>query len=77
MRTVACKDDGEVSCLLANLISELDQPCGACGGAGVVLTGTSPTGESVTVRLLPERVLEIEGGGELVDAVRERRCPYG
>lgn len=48
---MACKDTQEVSCLVANLLCELEQPCRACAAEGVVLCGRSPLGEAVTVRL--------------------------
>ena len=35
------------------------------------------TGETVTVRLGPELVLEAEGCDELLDAARKRGCPDG
>lgn len=64
---------------MANLLAELEQPCQTCKPDGaVVLTGTSPTGEKVTVRLLPGLLLEVEGVPEdTLSAIRERRCPYG
>lgn len=77
MATVACKDAAEVSCLLANLLAELEQPCGHCRQDGVVLTGHAPTGEQVTVRLLPDFVLEVEGCDDLLEQIRGRRCPHG
>ena len=40
------------------------------------LKGISPVGEPVVIRLLPDRVLEIKGGDELLEAIRERRCPH-
>lgn len=78
MERVACKSGAEASCLLANLLAELAQPCEACGpGDAVVLTGTSPTGTALTVRLLPGLILEVEGGEALLEQIRGRRCPYG
>lgn len=77
MRKLACKDAAEASCIIANLIAETEQPCGQCDAERVVLTGTAPTGERVTVRILPEHVLEVEGGEELLERIRERRCPHG
>lgn len=74
---VACKDDADVSCTIANLLSELELPCGRCNGAGVILTGTSPTGCTVTVRMLADNVLEVEGGDELLQAIRKRGCLHG
>lgn len=74
---IACKDAAEVSCVIADLLSELELPCGRCDGEGVVLTGTSPLGGDITVRLLPENVLEVDGGDELLRAIRERGCPHG
>lgn len=77
MQRIACKDAAEVSCVTANLLAELEQPCGKCGTDGVVLTGTSPEGGAVTVRLMEENVLEVSGGDDLLGRVRERRCPNG
>ena len=74
---VACKDDADVSCTIANLLSELELPCVRCNGVGVILTGTSPTGCTVTVRMLPDNVLEVEGGDELLQAIRKRGCLHG
>ncbi len=76
MRRIACRNDAEVSCTIANLLCELEQPCGKCDGEGVVLTGTSPAGTSITIRLMEDHVLEITGGDELLEAIRERRCPH-
>ncbi len=86
MKRAACRSDAEVSCIIANLISTLEQPCGCCGGediddegfsaGGITLKGISPVGEPVVIRLLPDRVLEIKGGDELLEAIRERRCPH-
>lgn len=86
MLRAACRSDAEVSCIIANMISELEQPCGYCKGEdmdeeglsteGITLKGLSPCGEPVLVRLLPGRVLEIVGGDELLEAIRERRCPH-
>lgn len=73
---IACRSDAEVSCVIANLLCELEQPCGKCDRDGVVLTGTSPAGSPVTIRLLENRVLEVEGGDDLLEAIRERRCPH-
>lgn len=78
MARVACKDTAEVSCLVANLLAELEQPCELCRKEDcVVLTGASPTGGRVTIRLLPELVLDVEGGDALLAQIRERRCPHG
>ena len=77
METVACKDAAECSCLLANLLAELEQPCGHCRQDGVVMTGRSPTGEPVTVCLLPDFVLEVEGCDDILEQIRGRRCPHG
>lgn len=77
MARVACKDAEEVSCLLANLLAELEQPCGHCRQDGVVMTGHSPTGEPVKVCLLPDFVLEVEGCDDLLEQIRGRRCPHG
>ena len=86
MRRVACRSDAEVSCIIANAISELEHPCGGCNGEdgyeeglspeGITLKGLSPGGEPVLVRILPGRTLEITGGDELLEAIRERRCPH-
>lgn len=77
MERLACKDEAEVSCLVANLLAELEPPCEECEpGGGVVLTGTSPAGAPVTVRLLPECVVEVEGCEDLLGQIRERRCPH-
>lgn len=77
MERVACKNSQEVSCLLSNLLAELEQPCGECSREGVVLTGASPAGDRVTVRLLPGLILEAEGCDELLAQIKERRCPHG
>jgi hypothetical protein len=74
---IACKDAADVSCTIANLLSELELPCGRCNGSGVVLAGTAPTGCAVTIRMLPDNVLDVEGGDELLQAIRERGCPRG
>ena len=42
-----------------------------------MLTGRSPTGETVTIRLGPDLVLEAEDCDELLDAARKRGCPDG
>lgn len=78
MRRVALHSDGETSCLIASVLSELSTPCGSCTDMeGITLSGKGIGGEQVTVRLLPGSVLEIEGADSTVDAFRERRCPYG
>lgn len=78
MQRIACSNSREVSCLLANLLAELEQPCQLCKpGGAVVLTGHAPTGEAVTVRLLPGGIMEVEGGDDLLPAIRGRRCPHG
>lgn len=75
---VACKDSAEASCIIGNILAELEQPCQMCQPAGgVVLTGRSPTGEAVTVHLLPGQVLEIDGCEALLEEIRSRRCPHG
>lgn len=76
MALIACRDSKEVSCTIANLLSELEQPCGQCGLDGVVLTGTAPTGERVTIRLLVDNVMEVTGGEALLAAIRDRGCPH-
>lgn len=77
MRRAACKDWAEASW------PDLQPP----GGAGAALPdmpggqpgadGRSPTGETVTIRLGPDLVLEAEGCDELLDAARKRGCPDG
>lgn len=49
MRRAACKDWAEASCLISNLLAELEQPCRMCREDSLVLTGRSPTGETVTM----------------------------
>lgn len=66
MTTISCKDSAEVSCIIGNILAELEQPCQSC----------QPDG-AVTVRMLPGRVLEVEGGEDLLPEIRGRRCPYG
>lgn len=61
MRRAACKDWAEASCLISNLLAELEQPCRICREDSLVLTGRSPTGATVTIRLGPDLVLEAEG----------------
>lgn len=51
MRRAACKDWAEASCLISNLLAELEQPCRICREDSLVLTGRSPTGATVTIRL--------------------------
>ena len=46
MRRAACKDWAEASCLISNLLAELEQPCRICREDSLVLTGRSPTGET-------------------------------
>lgn len=78
MRRVALPSDGETSCLIASVLSELSPPCGSCTDmVGITLSGRGADGERVNARLLPGNVLEIEGADGAVDAFRERRCPYG
>lgn len=77
MQRIACKDWAEVSCLLANLVAELEQPCRKCEADRLVLTGRSPAGADVTVRVTPDLVMEAEGGEALVETIRVRGCPYG
>ena len=60
MRRAACKDWAEASCLISNLLAELEQPCRICREDSLVLTGRSPTGETVTIRLGPDLVLEAD-----------------
>ena len=71
------EDWAEASCLISNLLAELEQPCRICREDSLVLTGRSPTGETVTIRLGPDLVLEAEGCDELLDAARKRGCPDG
>ena len=75
MRRAACKDWAEASCLISNLLAELEQPCRICREDSLVLTGRSPTGATVTIRLGPDLVLEAEGCDKLLDAARKRGCP--
>ena len=78
MERVACKGCAEASCLVANLLAELEQPCRDCGTADcVVFTGTSPTGEPVTVRMHRDLTLDVEGNCGLLEEIRGRRCPHG
>ena len=77
MRRAACKDWAEASCLISSLLAELEQPCRICREDSLVLTGHSPTGATVTIRLRPDLVLEAEGCDELLDAARKRGCPDG
>lgn len=77
MQRIACKDWAEVSCLLANLVAELEQPCRKCEVDRLVLTGRSPAGADVTVRVTPDLVMEAEGGEELLETIRARGCPCG
>ena len=78
MTRISCKDAADASCTIATLLADLEQPCQMCGGDGVVvLTGRSPTGEPVTVRMLPELVLEVDGCEDLLAEIRARRCPHG
>lgn len=86
MKRLACKSDAEVSCIIANLISELEQPCGCCKGEdideegfstdGITLKGVSPIGTPAVVRILPGRILEVKGDDELLEVIRERRCHH-
>lgn len=40
MTTISCKDSAEVSCIIGNILAELEQPCQSCQPDGaVVLTG--------------------------------------
>lgn len=55
MRRAACKDWAEASCLISNLLAELEQPCRICREDSLVLTGRSPTGATVTIRLAMQR----------------------
>lgn len=47
MRRAACKDWAEASCLISNLLAELEQPCRMCREDSLVLTGRSPTDGTV------------------------------
>lgn len=77
MRRAACKDWAEASCLISNLLAELEQPCRICREDSLVLTGRSPTGETVTIRLGPalmngaEAICSCIEGANLID-LRER-----
>lgn len=41
------------------------------------MTGHAPIGEPVTVCLLPDFVLEVEGCDDILEQIRGRRCPHG
>lgn len=72
----ACKDVFELSCTIPNIISELEQPCGICESGELVLTGLSPLGTPVTVRLMRDFVLEVDGiDQDTMNNIRERGCP--
>lgn len=77
MRRVVCKDWAEASYLISNLLAELKQPCRMCRENSLVLTGRSPTGETVTIRLGPDLVLETEDCDELPNAAQKRGRPDG
>lgn len=40
--------------MISNLLAELEQPCRICREDRLVLTGRSPSGEAVTLRLGPD-----------------------
>lgn len=63
--------------MISNLLAELEQPCRICREDRLVLTGRSPSGEAVTLRLGPDLVLESEGCGALAEEIRKRGCPDG
>lgn len=47
MTTISCKDSAEVSCIIGNILAELEQPCQSCQPDGaVVLTGRSPNSDA-------------------------------
>lgn len=76
MIKIACKDVSELSCTIPNIISELEQPCGICKSGELVLTGLSPLGTPVTVRLMRDFVLEVDGiDQDTMNNIRERGCP--
>ncbi len=73
MERVACKSCAEASCLVANLLAELEQPCRNCGTADcVVFMGTSPTGEPVTVQMHRDLTLDVEGNCGLLGDQRKK-----
>lgn len=76
MSLISCRNAEELSCTLANLISETRLPCGVCAGASApVIAGTAYDGREVTVRILPDNVLEVIGADDLLEEIRKRRCP--
>ncbi|MEG1562878.1 MAG: hypothetical protein RR365_04005 [Bacteroides sp.] len=75
MSLISCRNAEELSCMLANLIFETRLPCGVCAGANTpIITGTAFDGHEVTVRILPENVLEVIGADTLLEEIRKRRC---
>lgn len=65
----------EASCLIPNLIAELETPCPCEGLEGLVLRGLGYKGQRVTIRVRPG-VLEVDGvPADELEALRERRCP--
>ena len=50
----------EASCLIPNLIAELETPCPCEGLEGLVLCGLGYKGQRVTIRVRPG-VLEVDG----------------
>lgn len=64
----------EASCLIPNLIAELETPCPCEGLEGLVLCGLGYKGQRVTIRVRPG-VLEVDGvPADELEALRERRC---
>ena len=65
----------EASCLIPNLIAELESPSPCEGLEGLVLCGLGSKGQWVTIRVRPG-VLEVDGvPADELEALRERRCP--
>lgn len=67
----------EVSCLISNLPAGLEQPCRMYQKGDLVLTGRSPTSETVTIQPRPDLVLEAEGYDKLLGIAREQEYPDG
>lgn len=75
MSLYACKDAEELSCVLANLIAETRLPCERCIGTSVpIVEGLTCDGRDITVRILPDNVLDVTGADELLEKIRGRRC---
>ena len=74
--TISCKDSAEVSCIIGNILAELEQPCQSCQPDGaVVLTGPLPRWRGGDGAYASGHVLEVEGGEDLLPEIRGRRCP--